>query len=450
MRNGANVLNEPQMKNLKLLYWLSAFLLITDYVMPQYFGIDIGYDLTCTRIANLGILLYFFLNPRLFTHFCKTMFSCRLFIFFVIYLFVCGYTMVLRVDLNAFFMVFFEALTLFMLVYCIRYVLGVERAIRWGINSAYFLGVLGIVDYVLGQSLMLKFLKTVPTSVANTYRSGQYRIMGPCGHPLAYGLYLILLIPLACIDFKKNEVYLFKRPVLILLLMLNVFLTGSRSTLGIVILEVFLIIIFSNKKNVKKTFFFLLTLIVGMSFFLLLFYETKIGQYVLMQLASLIDQFFGTEYAAYFGAEVTRLDDSEEYRKMLPLIFTLDWLNPLVGRGVSRSFGAEINGFYIISIDNYYVSQYIKYAYPGLITYVMIIVSTVTGMIVAIKKYKSPVFKMTFVGTVCYFINLWWLDALQTLKYEYIIIAIFYALYMYYEDNGNSRKNHDLAYVKEM
>ena len=80
----------------------------------------------------------------------------------------------------------------------------------------------------------------------------------------------------------------------------------------------------------------------------------------------------------------------------------------------------------------------------------MIIVSTVTGMIVAIKKYKSPVFKMTFVGTVCYFINLWWLDALQTLKYEYIIIAIFYALYMYYEDNGNSRKNHDLAYVKEM
>ena len=169
-----------------------------------------------------------------------------------------------------------------------------------------------------------------------------------------------------------------------------------------------------------------------------------------MQLASLIDQFFGTEYAAYFGAEVTRLDDSEEYRKMLPLIFTLDWLNPLVGRGVSRSFGAEINGFYIISIDNFFEFQYIISSYVGVIWFVLIFVCTVTGMIVAIKKYKSPVFKMTFVGTVCYFINLWWLDALQTLKYEYIIIAIFYALYMYYEDNGNSRKNHDLAYVKEM
>ncbi len=153
-----------------------------------------------------------------------------------------------------------------------------------------------------------------------------------------------------------------------------------------------------------------------------------------MQLASLIDQFLGTEYAAYFGAEVARLDDSEGYRKMLPLIFTLDWLNPFVGRGVSRSFGAEINGTFIISIDNYYVSQYIKYAYPGLIAYIMIIAATAIGMIIAIIKYKSPVFKMTFVGTICYFINLWWLDALQTLKYEYIIIAIFYALYLFYEE----------------
>ncbi len=432
--NNVGVLTKTQLNKLKLFYFLNAFLLITDYLMPQYFGLDIGYDLTCTRLGNIAIILYLFLNPKLFTHFCMTVLKCKLTIPIVLYMVVCGYTMVLRVDINAFFMVFFEIITLYMLIYGIKYVIGVKKAIMWGINSAYFFGFLGLVDYALGQSMMLKFLKTVPTSVANIYRSGQYRIMGPCGHSLGYGLYLILLIPLTCIDFEKKEVFIFKRPLLMILLLLNVFLTGSRSTLGIAVLELFLILLCSNRKNVKRTLLYLMALIVALGIFLLLFYNTKIGQYVLMQIASIIDQFFGTEYAALFGAETTRLEDSEEYRKMLPLIFQLDWLNPLVGRGVSRSFGVEINGFFIESIDNYYIAQYIKYAYPGMITYILIIFTTIAVMIRGVIKYKSPIMKMTLIGIVCYFVNLWWVDALQTLKYAYIVIAIFYVLYTNLEE----------------
>lgn len=444
-KNDIVLLSKPELKDLKLFYFLNAFLLITDYLMPQYFGLDIGYDLTCTRIGNIFLVLYLLFNPKMFTHFVTIIMKCKLTIPIVLYMLVCGYTMVLRVDINAFFMVFFEILTLYLLIYSIRYVIGVEKAVKWGVYSAYFLGFLGLVDYVLGQSLMLKLLRTVPTGVANVYRSGQYRIMGPCGHPLGYGLYLILLIPLACIDFKKKEVFLFKRPFLIILLFLNVFLTGSRSTLAIVVIEFLAIIVFSNRKNVKKTFLYIAGALAVLAIFILIFYQTKIGQYVLMQIASVIDQVFGTEYAAFFGAETTRLDDSEEYRKMLPLIFTLDWLHPLVGRGVSRSFGAEINGFFIQSIDNYYISQYIKYAYPGLITYVLIIIAIVATNIRAIIKYKSPVFKMTLVGTLCYFVNLWWLDALQTLKYEYIVVAIFYALYMLLEDENKVKQKNVLA-----
>ena len=182
--NNVGVLSKTQLNNLKLFYFLNAFLLITDYIMPQYFGLDIGYDLTCTRFANIVIVIYLLLNPKLFTHFCVTVLKCKLTIPFALYLIVCGYTMVFRADINAFFMVFFEVLTLYMLIYGIKYVIGVKKAIIWGIRSAYFFGFLGIVDYALGQSLMLKFLKTVPTSVSNSYRSGQYRIMGPCGHSL--------------------------------------------------------------------------------------------------------------------------------------------------------------------------------------------------------------------------------------------------------------------------
>jgi hypothetical protein len=182
-----------------------------------------------------------------------------------------------------------------------------------------------------------------------------------------------------------------------------------------------------------------LVAVVAFVMFLIVFYDTKIGQYVLMQIATIIDEFFGTEYAVLFGAETTRLENSEAYRKVLPLVFKLDWLNPLVGRGVSRKFAAEINGVFIESIDNYYVSQYIKYAYPGLVTYILFIITVIVMMVWAIRKHGSIIFKMTLVGTVCYFINLWWVDALQTLKYEYIIIAIFYSTYMLLEEQKGEK-----------
>lgn len=420
------LLEEPELKNLKVLYFLNAFLLITDYVMPQYFGVHIGYDITCTRFANILIMIYMFSNPKVFTHFCKTISECVLTVPLAIYLFVTVYTMVFRTDLNAFFLVFFELLTLYMLIYGIRYVLGYKRALNWSIRCAYFFGVYGIVEFIYGKSIFLQFLSTVPNRVVNSYRSGHYRIMGPCGHALAYGLLLLLLIAIACMDIEKDEIYLFKRPTLLVLLMVNVFLTGSRSTLGIAALELLLLLLFSNRKNVKKSLFILSLLFIGLCVFLLVFYKTSIGQYMMMQIASVVDQVFGTSYAARFGADATTLENSELYREFLPLIFTLDWLNPILGRGTSFS-GAEINGVYIQSIDNYYVQQYIKYAYPGMISYIVFILVTIGSMIYAIYKYKSGICKIAFIATICYFINLWWLDALQTLKFEYITIAIFYA-----------------------
>ena len=98
-----------------------------------------------------------------------------------------------------------------------------------------------------------------------------------------------------------------------------------------------------------------------------------------------------------------------------------------MGRGVSGSFGALIDGIYIKSVDNFYVCQYIKYAYPGMIAYIAFIITIIVQMIILAIKYKSAIIKMCLIGIICYFVNLWWLDALQTLKFAYIIIAIFWA-----------------------
>ena len=419
-----------ELSGLKVLYGIFAFFFISSIVMPQYFGVHIGYDITCSRFANLLFIGYIIANPPIMTHFVSTAIRCEIFYPFVLYLMVAGYTMVFRGDLNAFFLVFFEGFSLFMMIYGIRFVIGYRRAIRWVIGCAYFLGIYGLVEFVYGKSIFLQFLATVPTTVGNAYRSGQYRIMGPCGHSLGYGLVLLLFIAISSIDMEKKEIYIFKRPFLMFVLLANVFLTGSRSTLGIAIFELVIIFICSNRICKKKALLWLGGAVVGLAVFLLLFYSTKIGQYLLGQISSVIDQIFGTEFAAKFGVEVERLEDSEEYRKVLPLIFKLDWLNPLIGRG-SKSFGAEINGIFIHSIDNYYVSQYIKYAYPGLITYVFFLVTTAGAFFQYLFRKKArntAIAKLILIGIVLYFFNLWWVDALQTLKYVYIVIAIFYAM----------------------
>jgi len=233
---------------------------------------------------------------------------------------------------------------------------------------------------------------------------------------------------------------LFKRPVLLATLFLNVFLTGSRSTLGLVMLEFVIILAFSTRRNVLKSLFFGVVLVVCLSFFLLVFGRTEIGNYLLGQIASVFVQVFDTSYATNFGIEVQRLEDSENYRAALPYIFKLDWLNPLVGRGTTDGFGAEINGVFIHSIDNYFVAQYIKFAYPGMIAYILFIVTIFIILIRDIINRGSAVTKMVFIGVLIYFINLWWVDALQTLKFVYIFIAIFYASYLESKDKTVLKK----------
>lgn len=434
------LLDKPELYNLRTLYFINIFLIVTDYLMPQYFGIHIGWDITCTRFANILLVIYALCNPKIVTLFSQTALKFALTWPLVAYLLVAVYTMVLRADINAFMLVFLEILTLYMLIFGIRYVIGCRRAVKITILSSYFLGIYGLIEYVAGHSLYLQFLKTVPAGVVNCYRSGHYRIMGPCGHPLGYGLLLLLFLAMACYDIEKDDINLLKRPFLLVLLMLNVFLTGSRSTLGISVVELVIIFLFCNRSNKKKALLGILGLLFAMCVFLLLTFQTNIGQYILMQITSMIDQVFGTEYSVYFGADITTLRNSEEYREYLPMIFSLEWLNPLVGRGVKHTFGAEfpkVGGgiIYIRSIDNYYVSQYIKYAYPGMISYCIFVLITAVMMVRAMIKYKSGIFKVIFIASCCYFYNLWWLDALQTLKFEYIFIAIFCAYLMLFEQS---------------
>ena len=128
---------EPELRKLKGLYFINLFLIVTDFLMPQYFGIHIGYDITCTRFANILLVVYVLFNLKIVLAFIDNSFKCAVTFPLFAYLFVAAYTMIFRTDVNAFMMVFLEILTFYMLLFGIRYVIGVIRSIKIILFCAY-------------------------------------------------------------------------------------------------------------------------------------------------------------------------------------------------------------------------------------------------------------------------------------------------------------------------
>ena len=274
------------------------------------------------------------------------------------------------------------------------------------------------------------YLETIKGIYTGAFiRSGQYRIMGPCTHSLGYGLLLVAIAPLGCYDIKKKSIDLFTRPFLLIMVAANVFLTGSRSTLAVFLLELALVFIFTDRQSKKKCIFLLAIIGIFFVMFLVVFHNSSIGRYFMLQITTLIDSLFGTEYSIAYGANKQSLTSSSNYREQLKQIFKVPWLNPILGIGRKRAFSGMVNGSYIKSIDSFYIAEYVRYAYPGLITFCFAIGYYIVKMLKHIKEKSNALVKCLFIATGCYMINLKWVDSLQTLKYLYIIFAIFVVIY---------------------
>ena len=105
---------------------------------------------------------------------------------------------------------------------------------------------------------------------------------------------------------------------------------------------------------------------------------------------------------------------------------TVDWLNPWLGQGSGYHFSWYIpGGATIHSIDNFYVANYIRYGYPGLVVYGLLILQAVGEMVRCGIQKKDRTMLCLALAVCGYFLNLWWMDTLQTIKYAYLPIALF-------------------------
>lgn len=406
---------------------LAVCFLVTYYILPQYFGIRLpGFDLTAQRMLITLLSLFILSKESRKKVFWNGVRSCKLWPLMAVYLGICLYTAVFRLHIGTFLYPLIELLGAFLVIYVLREYLGSEGFLVLFRRMLLILCLLGIVEAFMKKTpfAWLETIKGLYTG--GMIRSGSYRIMGPANHSLAYGLILISGLPLLCIDEERRCFSIFRHLPLMLLVLINVFLTGSRSTLAVVGLELLLLSAIAPGEQRKKMLFTVvpagfLTLLLA-----LLFPGSAPGHYILLQLSTVVDEMFGTSYAVRYGVDSTSLANSASYRDALLDIFTVDWLDPWLGQGSGYHFSWYIpGGATIHSIDNFYVANYIRYGYPGLIVYGLLILQAAGEMLREGIRRKDRTMLCMALAVCGYFLNLWWMDTLQTIKYAYLPIALF-------------------------
>ena len=274
--------------------FLSVSFLVAYYILPQYFGIRLpGFDLTAQRMLITILCLFLLSKESRKKMFWEGVRSCRLWLFMAGYLGICFYTAVLRFHIGTFLYPFIELLGAFLVIYVLREYLGSDGFLVLFRRMLLFLCVLGLVEAVMRKT-PFAYLETIRgLYTGGMIRSGSYRIMGPANHSLAYGLILISGLPLLCIDEEKHCFTLFRHLPLLLLVVVNVFLTGSRSTLAVMGLELLLLTVLAPGEQRKKLLFTIVP--AGLLILLLafLFPNSPPGHYILLQLSTVVDEMFG-------------------------------------------------------------------------------------------------------------------------------------------------------------
>ncbi|CVI73529.1 hypothetical protein NDGK_03069 [Clostridiales bacterium CHKCI001] len=407
------------------MYGLSIFLVFSIFFMPDYFGLSV---INSQRATLILIWFMIFRNSKRRKDFLNIIKTFRYNTIILIYLFILFYTAVYRVSLSTIINPFVDQIAvLYTMIYLFRYELDTEKFLKIVITCAYVLTILGITEYFFHGSIF-SLMETIPGMASIVVRSGQYRIMGPAHHALGYGLYLLIMFPIVCYDYRCRTISLLNRFGLVVLIIINTFLTGSRSTLGLIVVELVVIFLMSDKEAKKKVSLLGIYGIMIGSLIILVFYKTSMVQSFLVSVGLLFDTVFHTNIAESLGVNMQVYQWSNQYREYLPLIFKLDWINPLVGRGYNYTFNWAYNGYWISSIDNYYINQYVKVAYPGLLIQ---IVFYLTFFILTIKNAyfrRSKLAQVLFYSFLFYFINIWWVDVLGTLDYIFTLFALIYAI----------------------
>lgn len=342
-----------------------------------------------------------------------------------------------------------------LLYYIIRINLYKEEVIKSIIDIvikvSLLLSILGIMEYITSFNIF-SLLDTSQRVISSYYiRMGSLRVSTSFKHSLGYGLYLVLFIPIVLYRLntlkqnRKNLRYL--RTIITFILMnINVMLTSSRSTLLVLLLQYLIIFIMLNWK--KKIVTIIITSIIAGSMIILSISPVAEGMFgisiVSQSIKSLSNTFIGNNSDETFG------ENSEPftYRKeLIKYSFNKKGKDFLVGEGLGfirenpLVFNLpELNKWEPIvsySVDNYYVLKFLELGIMGLIPMTILFGAFTINMF--LNRKKSYLSKMLLISTIGYFLHLFMVDELETIKYLWILFAIFSSHLKYINEHRLSK-----------
>lgn len=420
--------------------------LFAVFALPQYFGIPVpGFALTAQRIMLICLFVAILVDKR------------RRDAFFVsntgpmggpvavasLFMFVSLATAILRCDPKSFLNFFVDAfLPMLLMVYIAVNVLTLKELLKFFKAVLIVVCVTCYLDALVLHQNPYDFIHTIASVKGGSgWRASSYRVAAMTSHPIGLGMYFIMLTPLLCIDVDKRKVNIAKNWCTLLLVCGAMLLTGSRMPQATLALEL-LVLFFLTDKSVKRVLIpYLLTFGTIAVLLVVLFHdESHIRRYVILNLYQVIDSIFGTELTLdEFGYWQWKLiNSSSSYRELLPLLLFSGDYDPLLGLGVGtsdvQSYTAVVEGRTVASIDNFYILQYLRFAWPGLIAILLMFVYMLGCCISGAKK--SIVCRMLLISFALYFINLWYVADLGTFKYAF---SLFGLAYVYSKGKGRSQ-----------
>lgn len=403
--------------------------LVAFFILPDGFGFRLGFLLSAKRIMLFvcyGMILF---SRQRLNKLWDDIKSCKVLnVFVILYMFVRFYTAVYRTDIYSIAnSMLDEILVFYLFIYILKHEITIEQFLKFIRITLVILCIEALWEAATGINLFGLISFTADGWSSYGTRGGGSRVSGNCHHAIHFGIYLTILFILSCVDFKKNKLYLFRSPILFVLTTVCVFLTGSRAPLGIYLLGIVLICLFSNKDERIKSLLVLGTVASAFAVFTMIVFRTEIGRQIMYMLTAMYDAIFDTEYSLNYTDKILRY--STEYRDALAKVFDLWYFNKFVGRGASYNLSVVIDGYWLRSCDNSYVMTYIQYAYPGVVMLIIHGLSMIGCSLAGLWKKRQMLFAAAFVAVLCYFLNIWYVAFMGTYMYMWMLFALVYVVY---------------------
>lgn len=422
--------------------------LFAVFALPQYFGIQLpGFALTAQRMALICVFVAIFINQKRADEFFITNTGPMLgsVAIAVPFIFISLATAIFRSDPNSFFNFFVDAfLPMIIMMYLAAKVFTLEELLRFLKIVLIVVCITCYLDALVLHRNPYDFIHTIKSIAGgSTFRASSYRVAAMTSHPIALGMYFVLMTPLMCIDVDRRRINIAKNWGLLLLISGSMLLCGSRMPQATFLVELVALFMLTER-DVKRAI--VPYMLVFGTFAVLVIYllrdESHIRRYVILNVYQMVDSVFGTTFVLEeFGYWQWKYIQSWDYRNLLPLLLFSDDYDPLLGLGVKAAnydnFSAVIDGRVVASIDNYYVIQYLQFAWPGLIAMVMVFLYTLKRCVVGLFDKSNVVCRALLVSACLYFVNLWFVADLGTFKYAFSLFAL---VYVYSRGEGLTRK----------